>query len=97
LTGVLFVVLALVAIAVIPSLLNISGPTATPDSMVATGIVGVLFGLIGLGLTPRRVSTVALSRAGRYKAPSIMGGTIALSLLFAGIGVIALGAVLSAA
>ena len=88
-------VLALVGLAVVPLILNFSGPTATSDGLVVTGIAGIVVGLIGLGMTPRRASTVYLDRAGLYKRPSLSGGVIALSILFASLVVLAIGAILS--
>ena len=97
--GILVVVLVpaliLVALTLTPNIMNLSGPTATEDSIFFTGLGGLIVGLVGLGFAPRGASTVYLNRAGLYKRPSLTGGIIALSILFAGIILLILGAVMS--
>jgi membrane associated rhomboid family serine protease len=84
LVPILFAVLLLVALTVTPSILGLKGPNVNKDAMFATGLFGMLGGLVALGIMPRRASTIYLERTGRYRRPSITGGTIGLSLLIAG-------------
>jgi hypothetical protein len=87
--------LVLVAITVMPIVMNLSGSTATENGIFITGFGALVIGLVGLGFAPRRTSSVYRDRVGQYRSPSITGGTVALSILFAGLILIAIGAVMS--
>src|SRR5262245_17008722 len=79
-TAILFVVLVAISLTLVPLVLGLQGSNVVSDGFFSTGIGGVILGLVGLGMTPRRVSSVVLKNA-----PSITGGTIGLALFFSGV------------
>ena len=89
-------VLALVSLYLVPVILNLQGTNAASNAFFATGIGSLLLGLVGIGATPRRASTVYLQKTRRFRGPSFAGGVIALSLVFSGIIMIIAAAMTSA-